>query len=159
MLRDRLQRAASGSILETQPGYRTAISMIPAKEIGVAVAMGSQELPAKFTRPILALAQKVPPKTRERPAAKSPVLSDYAGRYSSQPWSSESIVLPWGNELVGLTVPSDNPVEDMVTWRHVEGDRFRSVRDDKTLGESLTFTRDSSGKVTGYRLWAGGARR
>jgi hypothetical protein len=36
----------------------------------------------------------------------------------------------------------------MTFYKHVEGDIFRRVRKDKTLGETLTFIRDQDGKIT-----------
>ena len=54
-----------------------------------------------------------------------------------------------------LPLPTDNPGEDMEIWRHVGGDRFRLVRQDKTLGMEATFLRDASGKVTSMRIWGG----
>jgi hypothetical protein len=39
----------------------------------------------------------------------------------------------------------------MALIQHVSGDTFRRIRDDKTLGEEITFERDKSGKV--IKMW------
>jgi hypothetical protein len=35
--------------------------------------------------------------------------------------------------------------------KHIEGDTFRRVRDDETLGEEVEFERDKTGRV--FRMW------
>jgi hypothetical protein len=41
-----------------------------------------------------------------------------------------------------------DPLKDMVKLRHVEGDRFRTVRSDDTAGHEVSFRRDSEGRVS-----------
>ena len=132
------------------PGYRASQSVVPAKEIGIVTALSSMENPSLFARPILALMQKTPTGGAAKPGV---ALADYVGRYSFQPWSDETMVLPWGSDLVSLTVPSTNPAEDMRVLRHVGPEAFREVREDRTLGEVYTFLRDESGRVRRLRIW------
>lgn len=46
-----------------------------------------------------------------------------------------------------LYLPTDEPMDNLIKLRHVEGDIFRRVRDDDALGEEITFEIDASGEV------------
>ena len=66
------------------------------------------------------------------------------------PWASEEYISTWDGKLVALGLPSEKPADSMTFFKHIEGDTFRRIRKDKELGETLTFVRDSNGKVTHY---------
>ena len=91
---------------------------------------------------------KVP---KDMKSKKSSVnLETYAGRYSAQPWGSETVVVPWYGDLAIMGLPTDNPDDAMTLFQHVKGDTFRRIRDDKTLGEEVTFEKEA-GKV--IKMW------
>ncbi len=127
------------------PGYRTSYATLPQKELGVAVALGSLDDPGGRARQLLALAQKQP--------GTGQVDALLAGRYLRDEGDQELIVLPWGAELALLAVPTPSPADSMSVWRAVGPDRFRLVRDDKTLGEELQFLRNAAGQVEAMRIW------
>ena len=77
-------------------------------------------------------------------------LEAYSGRYSNQPWGSESVLLPWADGLVFLRLPSTDPASDAAFLKPKGGDVFRRVREDGSEAEEIEFQRDSSGKVTGF---------
>ena len=131
------------------PGYRTLLTTLPQKDLGAVVALGSGDDPGLPARRALELVQKTPTPATDKAAA----LGDYTGRYEPKVGAAELSVQPWGSDLVMLPLPTDNPGEAMEVWRHVGGDRFRLVRQDKTLGMEATFLRDASGKVTSMRIW------
>lgn len=131
------------------PGYRTLLTTLPQKDLGAVVALGSGDDPDLPGRRTLELAQKTPSPAGD----KAPVLSDYTGRYEPKVGGGEISVQPWGRDLVTLPLPTENPGEAMQVWRHVGGDRFRLVREDKTLGVEAAFLRDALGKVTSMRIW------
>jgi len=79
--------------------------------------------------------------------ASGPKLADYSGRFGGAPFSSESVVLPWGPDLAYLDVPVGDPAPAMGVLRHVAGDTFRQVRDDNSLGREFSFLRDAAGRV------------
>jgi CubicO group peptidase (beta-lactamase class C family) len=142
------------------PGYRAAVAVVPAKEIGVVVAMNSMDSPLPIWRGVLELAQMTPTNAvGANGDGEAPVLADYAGRYSFQPWSAETVVVPWGSDLAALTFPIEKPKEELRILRHVGQDRFRLVRDDKSLAETYSFLRDGKGRVQGLRIWAATATR
>jgi hypothetical protein len=47
----------------------------------------------------------------------------------------------------------------MILFKHIEGDTFRKIRDDKELGETLTFERDPAGKIIRYKKHGNYAKR
>jgi CubicO group peptidase (beta-lactamase class C family) len=75
-------------------------------------------------------------------------LDDFVGSYNLTPWDGEDLVFRWNDGLAVVTLPTMEPVKNMTRLRHVEGDRFRTVRSDETLGHELLFRRDDNGKVT-----------
>jgi hypothetical protein len=77
-------------------------------------------------------------------------LEAYAGHYSGQPWVAESVMLPWAGGLVSLSLPNNDPVANLEFFKPKGGDIFRSAREDGSEAEELKFTRDVSGRVTGY---------
>jgi hypothetical protein len=78
-------------------------------------------------------------------------LEAYAGHYNAQPWWGEAAVLPWQGKLAVFGLPSENPAKGLTLLKHIEGDTFRRLRKDETLGEEVKFERDKAGKVV--RMW------
>jgi hypothetical protein len=78
-------------------------------------------------------------------------LEAYAGHYDAQPWWGETVFLPWQGKLAVFGLPSENPAKGLTLLKHIEGDTFRRLRKDETLGEEVVFERDKTGKVV--RLW------
>jgi CubicO group peptidase (beta-lactamase class C family) len=138
------------------PGYRTAVALVPGQSfavIALANAIGNTGL-APYTGPMRRLVAKGLNLPVAAGGAGKPSLPAYAGRYVSQPWTSEEIIVPWGEGLAMLQLPSSEPASSLSVLRHVEGDRFRFVRDDGLPAGELLFERDVTGQVSGYR-WAG----
>jgi hypothetical protein len=109
------------------------------------------EEPAPWGIAVYAILDKRKGYEFKAPAPASGVnLEDFAGHYSKQPWGSESAMFPWTGGLVSFSLPSEDPVGDMQFYKPKGGDVFRRVRDDGSEAEELTFTRDASGKVTGF---------
>jgi CubicO group peptidase (beta-lactamase class C family) len=75
-------------------------------------------------------------------------LADYVGSYDGRPWHGEDIVFRWEDGLGLASLPTPDPLADMVLLRRVEGDRFRTVRSDGTLGHEVAFRRDPEGRVS-----------
>ena len=125
------------------PGYRTVLQLDPKEKMAYTVMINAGgENPDLFAKEIREIIAKIP-----KTAKKSSNLEQYAGTYSSQPWGSEKIIVPWYGDLVMLNLPAENPDEAMILLQHVSGDIFKRVRKDKTLAEEIRFEKDSSGKV------------
>lgn len=78
-------------------------------------------------------------------------LEAYAGHYNAQPWWGEMVVLPFQGKLAVFGLPNENPAQSLTLLKHIEGDTFRRLRKDETLGEEVVFERDETGKVV--RMW------
>jgi CubicO group peptidase (beta-lactamase class C family) len=75
-------------------------------------------------------------------------LDDYLGSYDSRPWDGEELVFRWKDGLAVVSLPTMEPVENMVLLKHIEGDRFHTIRSNEQPGHEVVFQRDSSGKIT-----------
>jgi hypothetical protein len=62
--------------------------------------------------------------------------------------------VPWGAGLAILDLPNIDPVDSMDVLRYVGIDTFRVVRADDSLAEEITFQRDKTGRITGYKRWS-----
>jgi len=129
------------------PGYYTEFRLEPASKIGVIVltsAIGST--PGDYAAqafevisPAIEKALSAP----DEPIERDPSLQAYAGLYASI-WG-QALVLPWNDRLALLELDTASPAQAMATLQHVEGDEFRRVRDDDTLGETIRFELDQEG--------------
>jgi len=75
-------------------------------------------------------------------------LDDFTGSYDLAPWYGEDLVFRWKDGLAMVSLPTMTPVKSMTRLKHIEGDRFRTIRSDDTPGHEVVFRRDASGKVT-----------
>lgn len=133
------------------PGYRSVIQLNPsAKRAYVAMINAGGENPAKYTKGIHEILEKVTSKEESSENRSEKNFKDFKGYYNSQPWSSEVYVSSWDEKLVLLNLPSDSPANAMTLYKHVEGDSFQRVREGGEPGEILSFERDANGKV--YRF-------
>lgn len=134
------------------PGYRSHLALQTDDRIAVAFAANALGVsPNLYTRrayeivaPAIRAAVKAdsasggamgPGVPAEPPAAD---YSQYVGTYR-QSFGGESAVLIWKGKLAVLYLPTDDPLSALTELRHVEGDTFRRVRDDGTLGEEFRF--------------------
>jgi CubicO group peptidase (beta-lactamase class C family) len=141
------------------PGHMTSISLVLEPEVAVVAMINANDnnLASRYTRPMRQLLIK----GLKLPVAPAtgPALSSYAGRYSSQPWESESIIVPWGDGLAQLDLPAADPATVMSTLKHVAGDTFRVQRADGTSGAEFVFRRDAAGQVDGVNVWGQYSKR
>lgn len=75
-------------------------------------------------------------------------FEDYLGSYDFRPWDGEDLVFRWQDGLALVTLPTMDPLGEMVQLRHIDGDHFRTIRGDKQDGHDVVFRRDESGEVT-----------
>lgn len=135
------------------PGYRTAVVLVPGRSLAVialANAIGNTGL-APYTGPMWRLVAKGLNLPVAVTGPGKPALPDYGGRYRSQPYASEQVIVPWGDGLAMLNLPSSDPAAGLAVLKHVEGDRFSFVREDGVPGGELRFERNVTGQVSGYR--------
>lgn len=133
------------------PGYRSTLQIDPKEKMAYSVMINAGgESPELFAREIREMLAKIP---KEKQTLKAGVdLHKYAGNYSDQPWGAETLVTPWYGDLAIMPLPTSNPDEAMTVLRYVDGNTFKRVRSDKTLGEEYIFETDATGKVTRMRV-------
>lgn len=130
------------------PGYRSTLQLdLKNKMAYTAMINASGTNPGKYTRGIYQILSKT-----EKPKEDAKDFSDYVGSYSNNPWWYGTYFGSWNGRLVSLSLPADQPGEDMTFFKHIEGDVFRRVRKDGELGEELEFLRDVEGKVVKYKI-------
>ena len=130
------------------PGYRTQLIMNPAKKSAVVVMFNAMVSTYGFVKGINGVFSKA----YNAKVVESEIdLNAYEGIYNAQPWGSEELIVPWYGNLAMLYLPADNIAGAMTLYKHVEGDTFRRMRDDETLGETVVFERDVNGKVSRYK--------
>jgi CubicO group peptidase (beta-lactamase class C family) len=133
------------------PGYRSSLMMLPEKELGIAVMMNAMDDPGLIARQIAALIAKRAAAPALAPTGLPPVpLADYAGTYDEQPWADRSVILPWAGGLVGVSLDTDTPAEELTYLKPLGGDRFRVVTDKGEEREEIRFERNAAGAVVGY---------
>lgn len=132
------------------PGYRTILNIDLRKKLAFIVMINAQGVsPNKYAAGMRDILKKADRNIEAKNAAVD--LDAYSGHYNAQPWWGETAVLPWQGKLAVFGLPSENPAQDLTLLKHIEGDTFRRLRKDETLGEEVTFERDETGKVV--RMW------
>ncbi len=56
-------------------------------------------------------------------------------------------MIPWEAGLAVIGLPTDNPLEALSKLKHIAGNTFRRIRDDKSLAEEITFELGPDGEV------------
>ncbi|MDC8772662.1 serine hydrolase domain-containing protein [Roseateles albus] len=134
------------------PGYQSSLSLVLEDELAVAAmsnANETEDFGPRFTKPI----RKLMEKGMKLPVGSADLLA-YAGRYNAQPWASEMVIVPWGEQLALLPLPTHDPAGDMQVLKSMGKDEFRVLRDDGSLGEAFRFRRDAAGQVDGVENWS-----
>jgi CubicO group peptidase (beta-lactamase class C family) len=132
------------------PGYRSILHINPrAKQAVIVMINASGTSPYIYATGMREILKKVTDKAKEEKTTVD--LEAYAGNYSAQPWGGETAILPWQGKLAIFGLPSENPFRSLTLLKHIEGDTFRRIRKDETLGEEVVFERDETGKV--IRMW------
>ena len=133
------------------PGYRSTLTMDPSDRYAFIVMINaSGENPSTYARAMRSIVWEGLKGGSKQVAEDGPDLEAYAGTYDLQPWWGEEVILPWKGQLVSFGIPSENPGKGLTKLKHVEGNTFRRVRKDGTLGETWEFRLDGNGKVSSY---------
>jgi len=133
------------------PGYRTQLMLQTKEKIATIFMANASGLNARMysQRAYEIVAPAIAEALESPDAAKQPnsTLIKYTGTYSNEPWGGETAVLIWKGELAMFRFPTDDPLDGLVKLKHIEGNRFRRIRDDDELGEEIVFELGSDGKV------------
>jgi CubicO group peptidase (beta-lactamase class C family) len=136
------------------PGYQSQLLLQPAAKVATVFMTNSNGIDslafAQMTHDIVAPALK---QAQQNPAGAKPHVpgfARYTGRYDR--WlAGETWIIPWDDGLALIELPSSRPVADLVKLRPVGEHRFRSIREDGSLGEEVRF--DVAADGTPVRVW------
>jgi CubicO group peptidase (beta-lactamase class C family) len=124
------------------PGYRSQLLLQTDEKVATVAMTNAMGVNAgKYTRvayQIVAPAIKQALDTPGEGEEADPRLAAYTGTYGTA-WGGEIAVFAWKDGLAMLYLPTDDPMDNIVRLRHVEGDIFRRVRSDDALGEQIEF--------------------
>ncbi|WP_409029303.1 serine hydrolase domain-containing protein [Gracilimonas sediminicola] len=128
------------------PGYRSTLMMNPESKRAYSVMTNSNNpSPGKYARGIHAILSKAGSiEAADEELAME--LKAYAGYYEGQVGRGISYVGTWGDKLVRMGLPADNPGE-FSKYRRVDKDHFVRIRDNGEDGESMRFIRNDKGEV------------
>jgi CubicO group peptidase (beta-lactamase class C family) len=133
------------------PGYRTQLLVMPEDRIATVLMANAQGVDtdkwAQSLYEIVASAVKAAQKEPGKAHVPDPSLERYAGAYSLAPWDGEMAVLPWGDGLAVLSLPTMEPMKDLIKLKPAGEHTFRRVRKDDTLGEAWTFEMGPDGRA------------
>jgi len=133
------------------PGFRTDVRLKADDKVGVIVLANASGVDVGgYSMAIYKI--MAPAFTSDAKPASD--LSNFTGSYDSFPWDGETIIVPWGDELAGESVPTMDPVKNMERWRKVADNKFQRVRDDGTLGETMTFDIGPDGRPTKFWVFS-----
>ena len=128
------------------PGYRSQLYISP--ELGIAYSVminSSGTNPSKYIRGMHKILSKVKLKKGE----KVNKFKEFEGKYISQPWSSETYVQSWGENIALVSLPANEPYLSL--YKHIEGDVFKKILSNDDLGQELEILRDDENNVIAYR--------
>ena len=131
------------------PGYFSVLTMQPQDELAVIVLTNNEVSVDEYARSMCMLLDKG--RSLPTPEVSGSVLSAYSGLYSRRNRGGEEAILPWGRELALIPLPSRDPAGEMLLLAHTKDDIFQLIRPDGSHGEEVSFLRDGTGKVTGYK--------
>ncbi|MGB5676069.1 MAG: serine hydrolase [Gemmatimonadota bacterium] len=146
------------------PGYYSALRMHVPSQLAAIVMMNAIALsPAALSQEAIQIVGPAVEQAIEdgRAAQEGTLPSDYEpallpreferfiGSYDENPWGGEAAVVAWEAGLAILWLPTMSPVDGLTPLQHVDGNRFRRIRDDGELGETYEFVEDDDGQVVG----------
>jgi CubicO group peptidase (beta-lactamase class C family) len=134
------------------PGYKSQIILCPEDRIAVAVMVNATDAP-QFTLvfrayEIIAPALRVPA-GNEGDANR---WKKFTGYYTADKSWSDAELVQWDGVLAVMWIPTENPVGSLVKLRRVEGNIFRQVRGDGSLGKHYVFKTDAAGDVVSMKF-------
>ena len=131
------------------PGYLTALVMQPKDEVAVIAMTNNQVTIGDYTRGMRTILDKGR-NLAERSDKDKLDLAVYAGLYDRRNRGGEQAIVPWGNGLAILDLPSPDPAAGLDVYKHKGDDVFQTLREDGSVKDEIRFLRDAAGRVTGY---------
>ena len=132
------------------PGFNTRLFLDPLSKVAVSVMANRNQVDVDGYASAIFDILDGGGTVDQPPQAEN--LDDYVGSYDLSPWSGEEMFFRWKDGLAVISLPTMNPMDSLTVLKHVEGDQFRTVRDNGLAGHDVHFIRDDSGSVTGVKI-------
>ncbi len=87
----------------------------------------------------------------DHPKEPDSELLKFTGTYSNAPWGGETAVFIWKGNIAMVSFPTNSPLDRIIKYKHIEGNKFRRIRNDGELAEEVVFETDSDGNVIRMR--------
>ncbi|MBW1843037.1 MAG: serine hydrolase [Deltaproteobacteria bacterium] len=88
-----------------------------------------------------------------------PEFSMYEGNYQTPPWGGELAIRQWGDQLVTISIPSDDLEKAMTKLKHDKGHTFIRLTDDDEPREPWVFEMAEDGKAERILRHSGYSKR
>lgn len=130
------------------PGYITSFTMVPKKKIAAIVLTNAGDGPAgRLAVNALKVLGPAIAKASEPEEDEIPDFSAYEGNYESRPWGGEVAIRQWGDQLVVLDIPNNDPDEAMIKLEWDGDHTFTRLTDDDERREPWRFEVGSEGRA------------
>jgi CubicO group peptidase (beta-lactamase class C family) len=135
------------------PGYVTDLSMIPKERIASVVLTNAGDGPAtRISRSVLKVIAAAMKSARTPPGQVMPDLSMYEGNFDAADsgYGGEQAIRQWGDQLVSISIPSDDLSNSMTRLERADGHGFLSVEENETPRSSWIFEMADDGKAARF---------
>jgi CubicO group peptidase (beta-lactamase class C family) len=135
------------------PGYVTDLSMIPKEKIASVVLTNAGDGPAtRISRSVLKVIAAAMKGAGTPPGQVMPDLSMYEGNFSAPDsgYGGEQAIRQWGDQLVSISIPSDDLGKAMTRLERSDGHGFLSVEDGEEPRSSWIFELARDGKAVRF---------
>lgn len=133
------------------PGFNTRLFLDPLSKVAVAMMANRNRVDVDGYAAAIFDILDGGGTVDDEPQAEN--LDDYTGSYDLSPWDGEEMVFRWKDGLAVISVPTMSPMDSLTLLKHVDGDRFHTVRDDDSEpGHEIRFVRGDGDEVTHMRV-------
>jgi len=134
-------------------GYKSTLAMIPDTKMAYSVLINSSNPnPTKYARGMHAILSKAGEIKAEEDADLAAELQEYVGYFQGEVMKSTSYVGTWGDKLMMMGLPANNPGE-FSTYKRVDRDHFVRIRDNGEDGESMRFIRNDEDEIVQMKYY------
>jgi CubicO group peptidase (beta-lactamase class C family) len=132
------------------PGYLSQLKMLTDKKLGFIVMINCQGVDSyRFVNAMYNILNQYNSTPNEKDTIESD-LEQYCGIYQDF-WDGEFIIAPWKGKLALYSLRYRYPDKPGTLMEHIEGDKFKRIRDDGSYGADIRFERNDKEEV--YRYW------
>jgi hypothetical protein len=135
-------------------GFKAQIILSPAEKLAAVVMVNATDAP-QFTLALAAcnvFSAVLGATTDEEDDPKYGKWDKYRGYYTADKAWAEAEVLEWDGALCVMWLPAYQALGSLVQLRHVDGDVFRQVRNDGTLGKHYVFGANAAGHIVSMKF-------